>query len=70
MATAFSGSGFKIAPAVGLCMAELLTEGRAKTVDLEAFSLSRFAQGKSVESPHPYAIRPDHLDPSPDRRAE
>ena len=64
VATAFSGSGFKIAPAVGLCMAELITEGRAKTVDIEAFSLRRFALGKSVEGPYPYAPRPDHLDPT------
>mgnify|MGYP003694317607 CR=1 FL=1 len=36
LATAFSGSGFKIAPAVGVCMAELILDGRAKTVDIEA----------------------------------
>jgi glycine/D-amino acid oxidase-like deaminating enzyme len=64
LATAFSGSGFKIAPAVGMCMAELITEGRAKTVDIEAFSLRRFAEGKTVEGPYPYATRPDHKDPA------
>jgi glycine/D-amino acid oxidase-like deaminating enzyme len=64
LATAFSGSGFKIAPAVGMCMAELITEGRAKTVDIEAFSLRRFAEGKTVEGPYPYATRPDHRDPA------
>jgi len=64
LATAFSGSGFKIAPAVGMCMAELITEGRAKTVDIDAFSLRRFAEGKTVEGPYPYEIRPDHKDPS------
>ena len=69
VATAFSGSGFKIAPAVGMCMAELITEGRAKTVDIEAFSLRRFALGQSVEGPYPYAPRPDHLDPTPGRKA-
>jgi sarcosine oxidase subunit beta len=63
LATAFSGSGFKIAPAVGACMAELITEGRAKTVDIEAFSLRRFAEGRTVEGPYPYATRPDYLDP-------
>ena len=35
LATAFSGSGFKIAPAVGACMAELIVDGRAKTVDID-----------------------------------
>ena len=64
LATAFSGSGFKIAPAVGMCMAELITEGRAKTVDIEAFSLRRFALGKTVEGPYPYATRPDYIDPA------
>ena len=63
LATAFSGSGFKIAPAVGMCMAELVTEGRAKTVDIEAFSLRRFAEGRTIEGPHPYAVRPDYIDP-------
>jgi sarcosine oxidase, subunit beta len=60
LATAFSGSGFKIAPAVGVCMAELILDGRAKTVDIEAFSLRRFAEGRSPEGPYPYAVRKDH----------
>ena len=51
LATAFSGSGFKIAPAVGVCMAELIVDGRAKTVDIDAFSLRRFAEGN-----HPRAV--------------
>src|SRR5215472_14300145 len=63
LATAFSGSGFKIAPAVGQCIAELVVEGRAKTVDIEAFSLRRFAEGRPVEGPYPYAVRPDYIDP-------
>jgi len=63
LATAFSGSGFKIAPGVGMCMAELVTEGRAKTVDIEPFSLRRFAEGRTVEGPYPYAVRPDYVDP-------
>jgi sarcosine oxidase subunit beta len=63
LATAFSGSGFKIAPAVGRCMAELVTEGRAKTVDIEPFSIRRFAEGRTVEGPYPYAVRPDYIDP-------
>ena len=69
LATAFSGSGFKIAPAVGLCMAELITEGRAKTVDITPFGLGRFAAGRTVEGPYPYAVRPDHVDPAAAARA-
>jgi glycine/D-amino acid oxidase-like deaminating enzyme len=62
LATAFSGSGFKIAPAVGVCMAELILDGRAKTVDIDPFGLGRFAEGRSPEGPYPYAIRRDHTD--------
>ena len=68
LATAFSGSGFKIAPAVGTCMAELVMEGRAKTVDIEPFSLRRFAEGRTVEGPYPYAVRPDYIDPKSAQR--
>jgi sarcosine oxidase, subunit beta len=63
VATAFSGSGFKIAPAVGMCMAELILDGHAKTVDIDAFSLRRFTEGRTIEGPYPYATRPDHVDP-------
>jgi glycine/D-amino acid oxidase-like deaminating enzyme len=69
LATAFSGSGFKIAPAVGACMAELITDGRAKTVDIEPFGLARFAAGRTVETPYPYAVRADHVDPAAAGRA-
>jgi len=69
LATAFSGSGFKIAPAVGACMAELVIEGRAKTVDIEPFSIQRFAEGRTVEGPYPYAVRPDYIDPKSARVA-
>ena len=69
LATAFSGSGFKIAPAVGVCMAELITEGRAKTVDITPFGLGRFVGGRTVEAPYPYAVRPDHVDPAASTRA-
>lgn len=62
LATAFSGSGFKISPAVGIGMAELILDGRAKTIDIDAFGLSRFAEGKSPEGPYPYAQRRDHAD--------
>ncbi|HET7340407.1 MAG TPA: FAD-binding oxidoreductase [Methylomirabilota bacterium] len=64
LATAFSGSGFKIAPAVGTGVAELITAGRAKTVDLSAFRPERFAEGQPIVSPHPYAPRRDHVEPA------
>jgi glycine/D-amino acid oxidase-like deaminating enzyme len=55
LAAAFSGSGFKIAPAVGTSLAELILDGVARTVDLRAFRFSRFAEGRPLEGPHPYA---------------
>jgi glycine/D-amino acid oxidase-like deaminating enzyme len=67
VATAFSGAGFKISPAVGTCMAELIVDGRAKTVDLTAFNMRRFAEGKPLGGPYPYAPREDHLEPGPAR---
>jgi sarcosine oxidase, subunit beta len=66
VATAFSGTGFKVAPAVGTCMAELIVDGAAKTVDISAFSLRRFAEGTSPEGPYPYPPRKDHAGDTPD----
>jgi len=43
-AAGHSGHGFKIAPAVGLSMAELITEGRSSTIDISPFGLSRFKE--------------------------
>jgi sarcosine oxidase, subunit beta len=62
LATAFSGSGFKIAPAVGTCMAELITDGRAHSVDISAFRPERFAEGKLIAGRHPYKPRRDHIE--------
>jgi sarcosine oxidase subunit beta len=50
----FSGTGFKIAPAVGACLAELILDGRAKTVDISEFTPLRFEQGKQVAGENPY----------------
>jgi sarcosine oxidase, subunit beta len=49
LAGGFSGTGFKKAPAVGACMAELITDGRASTVDITPFRLSRFAEGEPIQ---------------------
>lgn len=42
VACGFSGAGFKKGPAVGQCLAELITTGQSKLVDLSPFALSRF----------------------------
>jgi sarcosine oxidase subunit beta len=49
-----SGTGFKTAPAVGACMAEVILDGRASTVDISGYALERFAAGRRLEGEHPY----------------
>ncbi|MFQ5827639.1 MAG: NAD(P)/FAD-dependent oxidoreductase [Candidatus Methylomirabilia bacterium] len=48
LAVGFSGHGFKLSPAVGEMMAELITEGPRAGSDISAFRLSRFAEGKPI----------------------
>ena len=50
----FSGMGFKISPATGLVMSELLLDGRGKTVDIRAFRPSRFADGQPIKGSYEY----------------
>ena len=54
LACGFSGTGFKIAPAVGACLAELIVDGQAKTVDIVPFQLERFSEGKLLTGKHSY----------------
>ncbi len=49
-----SGTGFKTAPAVGLCMSELILDGTARTVDISPFALERFIVGRLLVGEHPY----------------
>ena len=48
----FSGTGFKTAPAVGACMAELIVDGRPSTVDISPFALDRFAGVRLLAGAH------------------
>lgn len=54
LACGFSGTGFKTAPAVGTCLAELILDGQATTVDISRYGLGRFAAGKPLVGEHPY----------------
>jgi sarcosine oxidase subunit beta len=54
IAAGFSGMGFKISPAVGLVLAELLLDGRATTVDIAPFRPGRFAEGKPIRAEFEY----------------
>jgi len=52
----FAGHGFKISPAVGDLVADLVIEGDSTDPDIPAsdFRLERFAEGKPLKSLHPY----------------
>jgi glycine/D-amino acid oxidase-like deaminating enzyme len=50
----FSGMGFKISPAIGLVMSELVLDGGAKTVDIAAFRPGRFAEGRPIKAEFEY----------------
>jgi len=54
LCTGFSGMGFKISPAVGLVMSELILDGEARTVDIRAFRPGRFAEGKPIQAEYEY----------------
>jgi glycine/D-amino acid oxidase-like deaminating enzyme len=56
VAAGFSGHGFKIAPAVGRLIADLVIDGRSADprVPETDFRLSRFAEDDPLRSPYPY----------------
>jgi len=51
-----SGTSFKTSPAIGKCLAEWITEGRPKTVDLTPFRSTRFVEGKPWADEHDYGV--------------
>ena len=54
LACGFSGTGFKIAPAVGASLAEWILDGQPSTIDIRPFGLERFAAGRPLVGEHPY----------------
>jgi sarcosine oxidase subunit beta len=54
IACGFSGTGFKLSPAVGVCMSELILDGSAKLVDISSLTLGRFERGELLQGEHPY----------------
>ena len=43
--TGFSGHGFKLSPAVGIVMAELILDGEAGSIDISSLRMNRFSEG-------------------------
>jgi sarcosine oxidase subunit beta len=54
LACGFSGTGFKTSPAVGVCMSELILDGRAQTIDISLFNLERFTRGELLKGDFDY----------------
>jgi len=54
IACGFSGTGFKLSPAVGVCMSELILDGSAKLVDISSLNFGRFARGELLQGEHSY----------------
>lgn len=54
LACGLSGTGFKTSPAAGASMAELILDGKPKTVDITPFRFERFAEGKFLEGEYGY----------------
>ncbi len=56
LAAGFSGHGFKISPAVGDLMADIVLDGDSNDPDIRAkdFRLSRFEEGEPLVSENPY----------------
>ncbi len=50
----FSGMGFKISPAVGLVISELILDRRGKSVDITPFRVSRFMEGQPIKADNEY----------------
>lgn len=50
LAIGFSGHGFKLSPMIGVVMSELITEGRATSIDISQLNLARFESGEYLRS--------------------
>jgi glycine/D-amino acid oxidase-like deaminating enzyme len=63
VAAGFSGHGFKISPAVGRLVADMVAGGGSSIpgVDPDDFRLSRFAEDKPLEGPHTYTTIRGHV---------
>jgi len=56
LATGFSGTGFKLSPAVGLCVSEMILDGKSTTVDISCFDPMRFSRGEQLKGENDYGF--------------
>lgn len=49
-----SGTSFKTSPAIGICLAEWITEGAPRLIDMTPFRAARFAEGEPWSDDHAY----------------
>ena len=56
VAAGFSGHGFKLAPAVGAAVTELVRDGRSSTYDLGVLDPGRFERGDLVTTTYGYSV--------------
>ena len=54
--TGFSGHGFKLAPAVGICMSELIIDGKVDFVDINPLKADRFSKGKQNQISYEFRV--------------
>jgi sarcosine oxidase, subunit beta len=55
-AVGFSGHGFKMSPIVGQLMTELIVDGQAATLDINALRFARFEENDHVKTPYSYGV--------------
>lgn len=55
-ACGFSGHGFKLSPAVGKAISELVLDGRSRSYDLSPFRYARFREGQLTRGAYEYSI--------------
>ncbi len=56
VAAGFSGHGFKLAPAVGVSLAELIADGACTSFDLTPLAPERFERGELLSSQYGYSV--------------
>jgi sarcosine oxidase subunit beta len=60
LATGWSGTGFKKAPAVGAELARWVSDGAPERPELKSYQLNRFEEGALIRGEHEYAFSAPH----------